>query len=66
MELFEKRGQWCFRDEKGVLHKFSTKAEAETKMLFGDSLPISELREEYDTLEEAIEAEDVADILSED
>jgi hypothetical protein len=65
MHLFEKRGQWCFRDEKGVLHKFSTKAEAETKILFGDSLPTPELKE-YDTLEEAIEAEDVADILSED
>ena len=63
MKLFEKRGQWCFRDEKGVLHKFSTKAEAEAAS--GDSLPIPELRE-YDTLEEAIEAEDVADILSED
>ena len=28
-KLFEKRGQWCFRDENQKLHKFSTKEEAE-------------------------------------
>ena len=29
MKLFEKRGQWCFRDENHKLHKFLTKEEAE-------------------------------------
>ena len=28
-KLFEKRGQWCFRDENNKLHKFPTKEEAE-------------------------------------
>ena len=55
MEIFEKRGKWCFRDEKEILHKFSTKAEAETAS--GVSLPVPEVRE-YDSLEEAIAEED--------
>ena len=55
MEIFEKRGQWCFRDKKGMLHKFSTKAEAEAAS--GVSLPVPEVRE-YDSLEEAIAEED--------
>ena len=25
MEIFEKRGKWCFRDADGKLHKFNTK-----------------------------------------
>jgi len=29
MEIFEKRGRWCFRDSKGTLFKFATKEEAE-------------------------------------
>lgn len=28
-KLFEKRGQWCFRDKNNKLHKFPTKEEAE-------------------------------------
>ena len=28
MTIFEKRGQWCFRDESGKLHKFLTEHEA--------------------------------------
>jgi shikimate kinase len=28
MTIFEKRGQWCFRDESGKLHKFPTEHEA--------------------------------------
>ena len=55
MEIFEKRGKWCFRDEKEILHKFSTKAEAETAS--GVSLPVPEVRE-YDSLEEAIADQD--------
>lgn len=26
--IFQKRGRWCFRDENGRLHKFSTEADA--------------------------------------
>jgi|14BtaG_2_1085337.scaffolds.fasta_scaffold217440_2 hypothetical protein len=26
--VFEKRGQWCWRDEEGRLHKFATEKEA--------------------------------------
>ena len=55
MEIFEKRGQWCFRDETGRLRKFSTKAEAEKAS--GVSLPLPEVRE-YDSMEEAIAEED--------
>ena len=29
MELFEKRGKWCFRDENNKIHKFLTKKDAE-------------------------------------
>ena len=54
MEIFEKRGRWCFRDEKGKLHKFFSKIEA--KEASGISLPLPEVRE-YDTLEEAIAEE---------
>lgn len=27
--IFEKRGSWCFRDNKGKLHKFTSEAEAQ-------------------------------------
>ena len=30
MEIFEKRGRWCLRDESGKLHKFATEGEAKT------------------------------------
>lgn len=26
--IYEKRGQWCWRDEEGKLHKFATEKEA--------------------------------------
>jgi len=55
MEIFEKRNKWCFRDEKGTLYKFSTKAEAEEAS--GVLLPLPEVRE-YDSMEEAIAEED--------
>ena len=55
MEIFEKRNKWCFRDEKGKLYKFSTKAEAEKAS--DVSLPLPEVRE-YDSMEEAIAEED--------
>ena len=28
IEIYEKRGKWCFRDDAGKLHKFTTKEEA--------------------------------------
>ena len=28
MEIFEKRGRWCVRDEQGRLHKFKSEQEA--------------------------------------
>jgi hypothetical protein len=28
IEIYEKRGQWCFRDDKGTLYKFPTEAAA--------------------------------------
>tara|TARA_B100000900_G_scaffold415517_1_gene445709 strand:+ start:99 stop:272 length:174 start_codon:yes stop_codon:yes gene_type:complete len=56
MKIFEKRGQWCFRDEKGLLHKFLTKAEAEKSL--GISSHVPEIRE-YETIEDAVEGEDV-------
>ena len=59
MDIFEKRGRWCSRDEKGVLHKFSTKAEAE--IACGVSLPVPEVRE-YDSLEEAMADQDKDDL----
>ena len=55
MEIFEKRGRWCFFDESGCIYRFDTKAEAEKAS--GVSLPLPEVRE-YDTLEEAIAEEE--------
>ena len=28
MDIYEKRGSWCFRDADGKLHKFNTEEEA--------------------------------------
>jgi hypothetical protein len=59
MEIFEKRGKWCFRDHEGKLHKFDTAEEAvQAGGLVHVSIPLPEVRE-YDSLEEALEAEDV-------
>ena len=30
MEIFEKRGRWCFKDDSGKLHKFATEEEAKS------------------------------------
>ena len=40
MEIFEKRGRWCFRDEAGKLHKFGTEEEA--KLALGWVPPVEE------------------------
>lgn len=59
MEIFEKRGRWCFFDESGHIHRFNTKAEAEKAS--GGSLPVPEVRE-YDSLEEAMADQDKDDL----
>jgi len=38
--VFEKRGQWCWRDEEGRLHKFATEEEA--KLAAGWVPPVEE------------------------
>jgi hypothetical protein len=51
--VFEKRGKFCFRDGKGNLHKFKTKAEAEkaaggvveTEDQFDAIVPVAPLQE---------------------
>ena len=40
MEIFEKRGRWCFNDEAGKLHKFDTEEEA--KSALGWVTPVEE------------------------
>ena len=52
MEIFEKRGRWCFRKE-GQLFKFNTEAEAREAL--EGSTP--EVRE-YESIEDAIEGEE--------
>ena len=32
IEIFEKRGQWCFNDASGKLHKFATEVEAKAAL----------------------------------
>ena len=32
IEIFEKRGRWCYRDEMGRIHKFDTEAEAKSSL----------------------------------
>jgi hypothetical protein len=32
IEIYEKRGSWCYRDEDGKLHKFGTEAEAKSSL----------------------------------
>mgnify|MGYP001245118539 CR=1 FL=1 len=59
MEIFEKRGKWCFRDQRGKLRKFDSAEEAvQAGGLVNIDIPLPEVRE-YDSLEEAAEAEDV-------
>jgi len=33
IEIFEKRGSWCYRDADGKLFKFATEAEAKSSLL---------------------------------
>ena len=32
IEIFEKRGRWCYRDKAGRIHKFDTEAEAKSSL----------------------------------
>lgn len=32
IQIFEKRGRWCYRDETGIIHKFDTEAEAKSSL----------------------------------
>ena len=32
IEIFEKRGRWCYRNEDGKLFKFDTEAEAKASL----------------------------------
>jgi hypothetical protein len=32
IQIFEKRGRWCYRDEAGRLHKFDTEIEAKSSL----------------------------------
>ena len=58
MEIFEKRGQWCFRDERGILHKYSSEAEAEAGLaVITQPIPLPDVVE-YESLEEAIADQD--------
>ena len=62
--IYNKRGRWMFRDEKGMLHKFNTKAEAEkaaggvveTEDQFDAIVPVAPLKEtEHGSEEESNE-----------
>ena len=32
IEIYEKRGNWCYRDQQGKLFKFNTEAEAKSSL----------------------------------
>jgi len=32
IQIFEKRGRWCYRDEAGRIHKFDTETEAKSSL----------------------------------
>ena len=32
IEIYEKRGRWCYRDEQGKLFKFNTETEAKSSL----------------------------------
>lgn len=56
MEIFEKRGKWCYRDDNDKLQKFATEEEA--KVAAGWIPPVEEIldggeEEEEDCEEEA-------------
>lgn len=53
--IFQKRSEWCFKDENGRTHRFSTEAEA--KLAF-NGISVQEPVLEEDELEEYDESED--------
>jgi hypothetical protein len=38
IEIYEKRGRWCFRDADGTLRKFATEAEAKASLGYKEPL----------------------------
>jgi hypothetical protein len=48
IEIYEKRGRWCYRDEQGKLFKFNTETEAKSSLGL----------ETIDNAKEKIETED--------
>ncbi len=59
MEIFEKRGRWCFNDEAGKLHKFDTEEEA--KSALGWVTPVEETLDGGEAEEESSEEETSTD-----
>ena len=59
MEIFEKRGRWCFNDEAGKLHKFATEEEA--KSALGWVPPVGEILDGGEAEEESSEEETSTD-----
>lgn len=57
--IYEKRGRWCFRDDKGTQHKFDTLAEAKAAYGFPEIVEepsydfFGEVEESLDEEEEA-------------
>ncbi len=47
IEIYEKRGKWCFRDEQGVLHKCDSEAYA----ILASGIPMPATEEEDDLWE---------------
>ena len=43
--IYEKRGRWCFRDDKGTQHKFNTLAEAKAAYGFPEIVDAPEEEE---------------------
>jgi len=54
--IYEKRGQWCWRDSNGKLHKFKTEEEA--IVAAGFSMPQAELKPLSSWLEDLDDAEE--------
>ena len=38
IEIYEKRGRWCFRDDKGTLYKFPTEVAAKESLGYKEPL----------------------------
>ena len=67
MEIFEKNGRWVWERKPGVRKSFDTQEEAyeAAGMPLSSTPPLPEVRE-YDTLEEALKAEDDLDLYEEE